>query len=393
METMTPEQIGFSSERLARIRPAMQRYVDEGKFPGVLTLIAHCGAVVYQDSVGYMDVESARPLQEDTIFRIYSMSKPITSVGLLMLYEEGRLRLSDPVAEYIPAFANVKVYGDPPAELERPITIQHLLTHTAGLTYPSDGPSPVDVLFAKANIMRPDLTIEQFVDKLTELPLVNQPGTVWRYGVATDVLGRLIEVISGMPLDRYFQERIFGPLGMVDTGFVVPPEKLDRLATEYHWNEAESKLEVSDRPPQSEYAVNSAFLSGGGGLVSTLADYLRFATMLLNMGEVDDVRLLGRKTVAMMSSNHLPPEVLARSVDALPQGFGFGLGVGIARDMIRFAELGSCGMYEWGGLANTLFWVDPQEQIIGLLMTQHVPGFHFPLTTDFRTLVYQALLD
>ena len=312
-----PEDLGFSGERLERINATMQRYVDEKKLAGVITLVARRGAVVHLGKCGMADIEAAKPMQLDTIFRIYSMTKPITSTAVLMLMEEGRLRLADPIAQYIPGFKDVKVLDNAPGSgvrqvsADRPITIRDLLTHTAGLSYGFDDVY-IDELYRKhiwgPKEANPDPTLADWIGELAKLPLASQPGTRFRYSVATDVLGYLVQVISGMPFEAFLKQRIFEPLGMVDTDFWVPPEKVERFAANYG-PDPEAGLKVIDPPATSHYTRPSKAPSGGGGLVSTTGDYLRFAQMLLNKGEVDGVRLLGRKTVELMTANHLPDGV------------------------------------------------------------------------------------
>ncbi len=398
MKSIIPEQVGLSSSRLERIRSVVEQAVKEGKFAGISTLVARRGEVAHLACVGVMDKETGQPMQEDTLFRIHSMTKPVTSLALLMLYEEGRVRLSDPVSRFIPAFKELKVYRySLPLDMDlgcvqREVTVRDLLTHTAGLTYGYADSSPVDALYQQVDILRPDRSLKEFVDELVHLPLVFQPGTAWRYSVATDVVGYLVELIAGMSLDQFFAERIFQPLGMIDTGFVVPPEKVDRLSTEYELK-PDGRLEIVDRPPVSAYVKPRHFLSGGGGLISSLSDYLRFAQMLLNMGELDGVRLVSRKTVELMMTNHLPPELLPFGVEKPKHGWGFGLGVSVLMDLAQHGAIGSVGMYGWDGAANTRFWVDPAEQLIGILMTQSMPVFHSQLLEDFQVLVYQAIAD
>jgi CubicO group peptidase (beta-lactamase class C family) len=398
MDIVTPEKVKLSSSRLGRIRPVVERLVNAGKFAGVATLIARHGEVAHMECVGVMDRETGQPIQGDTLFRIHSMTKPITSLALLMLYEEGRVRLNDPVSRFIPAFKALKVYryslpfGMELGCTQREITVHDLLTHTAGLTYGYADSSPVDGLYRQVDISRSDRSLKAFVDALVHLPLAYQPGTAWRYSVATDVVGHLVELIAGMSLDQFFAEHIFQPLGMVDTGFVVPLEKVDRLSTEYALK-ADGELEIVDRPPTSVYTKPRQFLSGGGGLVSTLADYLRFAQMLLNMGELDGTRLVSRKTIELMTTNHLPPQLLPYGVSTQKNGQGFGLGVSVVMDVAQYGNLGSAGMYGWDGAANTRFWVDPAEQLIGILMTQSMPVFHSQLLDDFQVLAYQAIAD
>lgn len=397
MNIVTPESQGFSSQRLARIYTTMQRYVEERKFAGIVTLIARRGEVVHFDQVGMADIEAGEPMAADTIFRIYSMTKPITSVAALMLFEEARFRLTDPVAQYIPVFGDVKVLdhaagtGGRLVAPARPITIRDLFTHTAGLSYGFDE-NHIDSLYRKhvwgPEIPNQERTLDEFVTTIVAQPLAFQPGTRFRYSVATDVLGYLVQVISGLPFDVFLRERIFGPLGMVDTDFHVPPEKLDRFAANYG-PDKQGGLKVIDAPATSHYAHPSSAPSGGGGLVSTTGDYLRFAQMLLNRGELDGVRLLGRKTVDLMTTNHLPQGVHPFDDPA----FGFGLGVNVLLDLGKAQTLGSVGNFGWGGAANTNFWVDPKEQLLGILMAQFMPNNTYPATADFRILAYQALVD
>jgi CubicO group peptidase (beta-lactamase class C family) len=415
MNIVTPESQGFSSQRLARIHATMQRYVEERKLAGIVTLIARRGEVVHFDQVGMADIEAGTPMAADTLFRIYSMTKPITSVAALMLFEEARVRLTDPVAQYIPAFSDVKVLdhaagtGAQLVAPTRPITIRDLFTHTAGLSYGFDQ-NHIDALYRKhvwgAQEANPATTLEELVLAVARQPLVFQPGTRFRYSVATDVLGYLVQVIAGMPFDVFLRQRIFEPLGMVDTDFHVPPEKIMRFAANYGPAKQEglseierltgsadpgkrAGLKVIDPPKTSRYARPTAAPSGGGGLVSTTGDYLRFAQMLLNRGELDGVRLLGRKTVELMTTNHLPEGVHPSDDPA----FGFGLGVNVLLDLGKAQTLGSVGNFGWGGAANTNFWVDPKEQLLGILMAQFMPNNTYPATADFRILAYQALTD
>jgi CubicO group peptidase (beta-lactamase class C family) len=399
MDIVSPASQGFSSTRLARILPAMQRYVDEKKLAGILSLIARRGQVVHFETCGMADIEAGKPMQTDTIFRIYSMSKPITSAAVLMLFEEGRFRLHDPVARYLPAFEKMRVLeslSGLPARLvdaARQITIIDLLTHTAGLSYGFDDKVYIDYLYRKrfwaALDANPEMNLEGAVAEIAKLPLAFQPGTAWRYSVATDVLGCLVQVASGMPFEDYLKQRIFDPLGMVDTGFYVPPEKVARFTAVYGPDE-KNGLKAIDLDPATNpsYLKPSRFPSGGGGLVSTAGDYLRFCQMLLNGGVLDGVRLLGRKTVEFMTTNHLPDGIHPDN----PAG-GFGLGVDVLLHLGKSALLGSVGNYGWGGAANTNFWVDPKEQLIGILMLQFMPSDTYPVIADFRTLTYQALVD
>jgi len=399
MDTVTPEEVGFSASRLSRIGTWMQGYIDQNKLAGTIAMVARCGKVAYLERFGMMDLEAAKSMQFDTIFRIYSMTKPIASVALMMLYEEGRFQLHDPVSKFIPEFADVKVFagateaGFAVTELEREITIWHLLTHTAGLTYDFFEDSSVDAMYLEADLHRPDRTAEEVVHEIVKLPLVHQPGTAWRYSMATDVLGYLIEVISGMTLDVFFGEKILKPLGMEDTDFYVPEAKLDRFAAEYGPTES-GGMELLDAPATSQYTRPPRFLSGGAGLVSTASDYMRFAQMLLNGGELDGTRLLGRKTVELMTINHLPDELIPIQVQPHTlHGCGFGLGFSVLVNLAQAGRLGSEGEFGWGGGASTSFFVDPKEKLIGLLLTQLVPSRYYPIRNEFKVLVYQALVD
>jgi CubicO group peptidase (beta-lactamase class C family) len=310
--------------------------------------------------------------------------------------EEGRLRLADPIAQYIPGFKDVKVLDNAPGSgvrqvsADRPITIRDLMTHTAGLSYGSDD-IYIDELYRKhvwgPKEANPDTTLADWIGELAKLPLASQPGTRFRYSVATDVLGYLVQVISGMPFEAFLKQRIFEPLGMVDTDFWVPPQKVERFAANYG-PDADAGLKVIDPPATSHYTRPSKAPSGGGGLVSTTGDYLRFAQMLLNKGELEGVRLLGRKTVELMTTNHLPDGVYCFDDPSA----GFGLGGSVLIDLGKSQMLGSLGNFEWSGAANTNFWIDPQEELLGILMLQFMPIGTYPTRTDFRNLTYQALV-
>ncbi len=402
MNTGNPQELGFSPTRLQRIAPAMQGYVDRRDVAGIVTMIARRGQIVHQQCFGMMDLEAGKPMQADTIVRMYSMSKPVTAAALLMLYEEGHFRLDEPVYDFIPGFKHLKVVtgwtasGPSLVDLERPLTIRHLMTHTSGVPYPNPDGTPAEVAMARSQEKMEQThdampTLEQWTDWLVTLPLAHQPGSGWTYGFSIDVLGRLVEVISGMTFDAFLQQRMFGPLGMVDTGFYVPAEKVGRLAALYA--RKEDRLELVD-PPTGEYARPRAFLSGGGGLVSTAGDYLRFAQMLLNGGTLEGVRLLSRKTVDLMASNHLPAHMLPFVPPAWPfrTGYGMGLGVRVVVDVAQSGMLGSVGSFTWQGYASTDFWVDPKEQLVGMMLPQSTTGPN-KLQEDYRVLVYQALDD
>jgi CubicO group peptidase (beta-lactamase class C family) len=390
----------MSAERLARIRIAMQRYVDRGEVPGVVTLVARRGRVVHFDAVGYRDAESRAPMTTDAIFRIASMTKPITSVSLMMLYEQGYFLLSDPVSKFLPEFADMKVAVPAPAgegvaspyklvPAARPITIRHLLTHTAGL--PNAYRGMTQQLYAKTvERQDPNETMADVVKRIAKLPLNFHPGDAWEYGPGTDVVGRLVEVMSGESLDEYFRKHIFGPLGMNDTYFYLPGSKLDRFTAQYAPGEG-NKIKLVEAPTSASRWVKEphVFFAGAGGLVSTAADYLRFQQMMLNGGELDGVRLLGRKTVELMTSNHIGD----LPVWLTGPGFGFGLGYSIVKDVGTTGLPGSTGQFGWGGAFCTYFWVDPVEEMIGIVMTQVRPYNHLNIRQEFQVLANQAIVD
>jgi len=402
-----PEDVGLSSLRLARIGDHMKRYIDAGKIAGTLTLVARRGQVAYLEPQGHLEIERRRPVTADAVWRIYSMTKPITSVGLMMLYEEGRFQLDDPVHRFIPSWQNLRVFvgGNYPtfktAPVERPMTIRDLLSHTSGLTYGFMERTNVDAAYRKLGVAdqtRSGYTLQDMVDTLAELPLEFSPGTRWNYSVATDVIGHLIEVISGQRLDAYLRARILEPLGMRDTGFVLEDEQAARFAANYE-RQGDGSLKMIDNPEQSSYRKRS-FFSGGGGLLSTAPDYFRFTSMLQNMGELDGVRLLGRKTVELMTMNHLPGGQdltdLAQAgmfTETAYAGVGFGLGFSVQQSPARAQILGSAGEFAWGGAASTAFWIDPAEDLIVIFMTQLMPSSSYPLRRELRVLTYASLVD
>ena len=399
-----PEEVGLSSTRLERINKLMQNYVHEKKLSGIVTLVARRDKVVHFERFGMMRIEENKQMQLNTIFRIHSMTKPITSVAVMMLYEEGHFQLYDPVSKFIPEFEGLKVVEDATeqglelSDPEREMTIRDLLIHTSGLTY-GDGDTPVDVMYREGGVLeyRPKKsgefcimpgdgrTLKGMIQKLSKIPLLFHPGEQWHYGVSTDVLGHLVEVVSGMPLDRFFEERIFEPLGMVDTGFYVPEEKIRSFAASYSPG-GSGGISIIDPPTTSPFSSPTSFFAGGGGLVSTASDYYRFAQMLLNGGHLNGTRLLGRKTVELMTVNHL-------WWGEYTKGFGFGLGFWVIEDIGRSQEIGSEGSFGWGGAANTWFLIDPREKLIAIFMTQLVPYGHYPVIKQFKTLAYQAIVD
>jgi CubicO group peptidase (beta-lactamase class C family) len=398
MKSSNPEELGFSSERLLRIHSLMNRYVESGKLAGIDTCVVRHGQVVHRETFGYQNLETKTPMSKDSIFRIYSMTKPIASVALMMLYEEALFNLTDEVSQYIPAFKDVKVWGadgtlEAPA---RPMTVQDLLRHTAGLSYGGhiESQSPVDKFYDEADLFNPNITNAELIKRIASLPLMFHPEEKWHYSVATDVVGYLVEVMADKPLADFMQEKIFDPLGMGDTAFHIDPSKLSRFCTLYG-KTPDADFGVLDLPESSEYLPPVAMHSGGSGLVSTTTDYLQFAQCILNKGELNGVRLLGPRTVALMTCNHLTAALLPISFEgAEPMlGMGFGLGFGVMLDAAQSGVMGSVGDHSWGGYAETFFWIDPQEDMIAILMSQYQPSQTYPIRKEFRTAVYQALIS
>jgi len=397
MQTVTPESVGLSSARLERIKPVMQGYVDRGQFAGIVTLIARKGKVVHLETVGWQDLESRRPMSAETIFQIYSMTKPITSAAVMMLCEEGKLRLWDPVSRYLPEFKEARVMAARPdgdhdlVPARREMTIHDLLTHSGGLSYGSEENSALDKLY-RETLQRLDEEVEPVLEKWMQafaqarLPLAFHPGTGFRYSFSIDVLGYVLQLASGQPFDEFLKERIFTPLGMPDTDFWVPPEKADRLAVIYgpDGNGRLKPVKGFLPEPLTQPTRNP---SGGGGLLSTIGDYFRFGQMLLNGGKLDEVRLLGRKTVEYMMQNHLPESVHPMGEAAN----GFGLGGAVLLHPGLSHRPGSVGKFGWGGAANTEWWIDPAEELQCLIMLQYMPCFTIPIVEDFAQLAYQAL--
>ncbi len=395
-----PESAGFSSARLVRIDKALQAYVDRKEVPGVVGLIARNGKVVYHKSFGYRDVDAKDPMSIDTIFRIASMTKPIASVAAMMLWEEGRFQLRDPISKFLPEFSAMKlaipVEPDDEArvayrtiEASNPITIQQLLTHTAGLPNPYRGVTQALYNEVRQN-RKPGGTVGDYVRALSKLPLNFEPGRRWEYGPATDVIGRLVEVLSGMTLDAYLKRRIFEPLGMTDTCFYLPKGKVSRLGALYRPGDG-GKIELQERADDNSRWVKEphVYFSGAGGLVSTSEDYFRFHQMMLNGGELDGVRILSPRTVRLMTTNHTSD----KAIWLRGPGYGFGLGYSVVVDQGPSAMPGAEGTYGWGGAYCTVFWVDPADRLIGILMTQVRPYTHLNIRQDFQTLTYQALID
>ena len=399
-----PEEVGLSAARLQRLSDRMKLGVDKGEIPGAVVLVARRGKVAYQESFGLRDPDTRAPMRADTVFRIASMTKPFTSLAIMMLAEEGRLSIAEEAAKYLPSFKDLKVgvarrSADGRSEVvlespRKPMTIQDLLRHTSGLTYGAAGQNPLKQAYVDAKVGSPDDTNEQLVAKLSKLALTYQPGTTWEYSVSTDVLGRIVEVVSGLPLDRFIAERIAGPLKLTDTGFHAPPSKAERGARPQREG---PKNELPRVPP---ITTEVAFKSGGGGMVSTIADYARFCQFWLNGGELDGVRLVSRKTIELMTADHLPPGTamgadMPRFEALLPgpdMGQGFGLGFAVRNDVGRSPLHGSPGDYFWGGAYGTYFWIDPKEKLFAILMMQS-PLSRLPYRYLMRELVYQSIVD
>ena len=401
LPTAAPESVGMSSERLQRITEQTQAYVDAGKLAGVLTMVARDGQVVHTAVVGQRGAEDDRPLTEDALFRIYSMTKPITAVAAMMLYEEGKFHLDDPVSKFVPELEGLDVYvegGRVPAKTE--MTMHQLLTHTAGLSYGFNPEDPVDQLYRESALLQ-SANMDQFIERLAELPLKYEPGAQWHYSVAVDVTGTVVERISGQSFDVFLKERLFDPLDMPDTFFNVPPEKRDRFLPNHSWDAENEKLVQMGDDGQFGNWTDTGFFSGGGGLVSTARDYMRFAEMLRNGGSLDGVRILGPKTIQFMAMDHLPGTVAASGRGERPSmtlgdepfsGMGFGLGFGVITDPAALGVLTSAGEYNWGGAAGTLFWIDPVEELVVVSMIQLL-GSPWPLRQDLMVLTGQAITE
>lgn len=403
-ELVTPESVGINAEQLSRVGEHLRkRYVEPGKIPGSITLVARRGQVCYLDTAGQRDMERGSVMAADTIVRIYSMTKPVTSVALMTLYERGLFSLDDPVHRFIPAWRKLRVRkaGSHPLFLtvpcERPMTIRDLFMHTSGLTYDFMQASNVDAAYRELDVGLPrrGYTLQKMIDQLATLPLEFSPGERWNYSLATDVLGYLVEVISGQSLPEYMQQAIFEPLGMVDTSFEIPPDKVDRLASCYERN-LQKEVVLQDDGQDSHFARRT-FWSGGGGLLSTAGDYYRFCQMLLNGGSLEGRRVIGSRTLQFMTRNHLPG---ARDMSQFAtgsfsetayEGVGFGLGFANKLDPVRNGFPASVGSYFWGGLASTLFWVDPQEDLTVVFLTQLIPSSTFNFRGQLESIVYAAL--
>ena len=416
MKITNPEKLGISKEKVMTMENFFkEKYIQNGKLAGIQTLIARKGKVIHFKSTGLRDVENNKKIEKDTIFRIYSMTKPITSVALMQLFEQGLFQLADPVAKFLPEFKDPKVFvsGSYPQFMTRPaerdISIRDLLTHTAGLTYGFHYRTNIDHAYRKVwsgprgentDFSFPPLDLENFSKSIASLPLEFDPGDKWNYSVSTDICGRLVEVLSGMTLDAYFAKNIFKPLKMKDTGFYVPKNKINRFASCYERTPKEY-LRLQDAGSKaSGYSSMPLHLSGGGGLVSTTEDYYNFCQMLLNGGSFGGKRLLSRKTIELMTSNHLPENqdmVTMGSEGSFSEirykGVGFGLGFGVNIDLADTQNSGSIGSYNWGGAASTFFWIDPKEELICILMTQLMPSGYYPIRVQMQSMVYSSFTD
>ncbi|HVC70146.1 MAG TPA: serine hydrolase domain-containing protein [Acidimicrobiales bacterium] len=402
-----PAAVGFDAQRLRRIDTHFAQYVDKGLLPGWLILVTRRGQIAHLETYGHRDIEAKLPVENDTLFRLYSMTKPVTSVAAMMLYEQGAFELKDPVSRFIPSFADARVFRSGTAvnpitdPLTEPVRIWHLLTHMAGLTYGFHYSHPVDAMYRHAGFewdAPRDMDLAACCDAWAGLPLLFQPGAEWNYSVASDVLGRVVEVASGQTLDAFFTEHIFGPLGMSETGFFIDEAAAPRLAALYlpaPGTQTATRLDGFGASP----TTRPTFLSGGGGLIGSSADYARFTQMLLGGGELDGVRLLGPRTVAYMTRNHLPGHVDLEAIgrplfaETTFDGVGFGLGFSVMVDPVKSKVLSQAGEFAWGGAASTIFFVDPVEEITALFMTQLLPSSTHPIRPQLRQLVSQALVD
>ncbi len=398
--SLDPLASGLDPARLGRIGPWMQRWVDDGRLAGLTVMVHRRGRTAYLASAGMADRERGVPMDAGTLVRIYSMTKPLTSTALMMLYEQGLFQLDDPVSAVLPAFRDMRVYAgenNVPVPAERPITYRDLLTHTAGLTYGFMNATPVDAMYRDAGVdfQTADATLAEVVGRAAALPLLAQPGSAWNYSIATDVLGHLVALHSGQEFETFLAERVLRPLGMDETMFHVKHSLRPRFAANYYRGE-DGRAALFDDPAASPF-LEPRLASGGGGLLSTAGDYMRFCRFMLGGGALDGTRLLGRKTVALMMSNHLPGDMAAmgqaRFSESSYEGIGFGLGFSVMLDPARAQILGTPGECAWGGAASTAFWIDPVEDMAVVLLTQLMPSSTYPIRRELRVLTYAALVD
>jgi CubicO group peptidase (beta-lactamase class C family) len=407
-----PEEVGISSERLQRVTNLVQRYIDAGRYAGAISVIARHDQVVHFETYGSMDDEAGKPMAHDAIVRAYSMTKPIASIALMQQYEEGLFQLDDPVAEYVPEFAGLHVFdgGDEHdfrvRAPEREMTVRDVLMHTSGLIA-RNAAHPVGKMYEAAGLKgsASDGTLHDMIRKVGELPLACDPGSEWNYGISTDVVGYLVEVLSGQPLDRYLAERVFDPLGMPDTGFHVPESEVERFAACYEKADADAtngsgkRYRLQDAPATSHYTTPRTYFSGAGGLVTTATDYMRFSRMLANGGELEGARVIGTRTLEFMAMNHLPSGGDLSTMgqphfnETTMEGIGFGLGFAVLLDPTRAQLLGTPGEYYWGGAASTAFFVSPGEDLAVVFLTQLLPSSSYPIRRELRIATYQAITD
>jgi CubicO group peptidase (beta-lactamase class C family) len=407
LQVVDPAETGLSAERLARIQPFFKDYIDSGRLPCCAVLVARAGEVAHLSFQGTTEIAGAgKSIDASTIYRIYSMTKPVASVAAMMLFEEGKLRLDHEVYRYIPEFKDAMVFAGGTAEApelkapDRPILVRDLFLHTSGISYSFLMQGPVDAIYRARGIEHPKWQgdLKSFCEAIAKAPLAFSPGERWTYSNAIDVLGRVVEVASGMRLGEFFQQRIFGPLGMVDTGFHVPEDKIHRLMACYARHPLTGAITLADPAGKdSAYARPPNVESGGGGLASTIGDYYRFCLMLSRGGELDGVRILSPKTLEFMTQNHLPGGKTIRQMgdstfsETRMEGTGFGLGWSVVTDVLATAQPGSDGTYSWGGMASTFFWIDPQEDLIVIQMTQLMPSSSYPIRPQLQQLVYAAI--
>jgi CubicO group peptidase (beta-lactamase class C family) len=395
LPTAKPKDVGLDADKIQQARDAVKALIDKKEMAGAVIAVARKGKVVMFEALGEAEAGSGKPIKTDAIVRIYSMTKPITTVAAMILVDEGKIGLDDPVSKYLPEFKNLRVHAgkdksDETVEAKREVTIRDLMRHTAGLTYGAFGNTPVDKLYREKSVLARDSNLQDMVEKLGKLPLLNQPGTRWHYSVAVDVLGRVVEVVSGKPLDEFFAERIFKPLDMKDTGFSVPEEKLDRFTGSHGMDKEKKTLTVTEPAAKSRFRNKPKLLSGGGGCVGTARDYLRFCQMMLNGGELEGVRILKKETVAEMTKNQLSEEAMKAKNGGktdVGDGFGLGFGVRVGKDDPKAGR--AVGEYYWGGAASTHFWISPKQELAVVALEQFMPS-RPKLAQAIKPLIYQA---
>jgi CubicO group peptidase (beta-lactamase class C family) len=392
LQRAKPESVGMSSSKLAAVNRIVNKLISDQKLAGATVAITRHGKVVHFNSYGQADRAAGKPWKNDTVVRIYSMSKAITTAAAMMLHEEAKFQLDDPISQYIPEFDGVRVLADgQQIAPQRPITVRDLMRHTSGLTYGAFGNTPVDKAYRKAGVLDQDSDLAGMAGKIAKLPLVFHPGAKFNYSVSTDLLGRLVEIWSGQRFDRFLKQRIFTPLDMKDTGFQVRPQKVERLANVYS-PAGKGKLRVAETARGSEFLTKPKLLSGGGGLISTTRDYLHFLQMIANGGELFGKRLLQRETVALMTRNHIPDEAMPIGIGNKRPGVGFGLGFSVRTEMSEWDPQGRVGEYGWGGMASTHYWVSPKDNLVVVTMEQTLP-YSFLLEFALKGKIYDALID